>query len=205
MWRSLTHLDLRNCQILEIDIAIQLVPNLIHLDLTNNLISVFPDLSFMSRLQNVDLSSNQIIECEDLHTKMGNIRRISLSDNHIVSLGGFQKLYSLDFLDLTFNKIVDLNEVKNLARLPNLEFFVLTGNDIASLVDYRVKVFEMFVERSGDIYLDNERANQKELDAAQILRALNIRNQSRGLEPTDTPAVDLSPDRPQSQDPARQD
>lgn len=133
---------------------------------------------------------------------MGNIRRISLSDNHIVSLNGFQKLYSLDFLDLSFNKIVDLNEVKNLAGLPNLEFFVLTGNDIASLVDYRVKVFEMFMETSGDIYLDNERANQKELDAAQILRALNIRNQSRGPESADAPAVDLSPDRP-SQDTAR--
>lgn len=106
--------------------------------------------------------------------KVGNIKTLNLSQNHIVSLKGFRKLYSLVTLNLSCNKIVDIEEVCYIGDLPCLENLILTGNAVATTIDYRIKVLEHFKDRAKDICLDNERPSQCELDKVAVVRALRI-------------------------------
>lgn len=87
---------------------------------------------------------------------------------------GFSKLYSLENLDLSFNKLSDIEDIKYIGNLPCLENVVLTGNHLATTVDYRVRVLEYFGDRAKLICLDNERSSQAELDKVSVFRALRI-------------------------------
>ena len=48
--------------------------------------------------------------------------------------------------------------------LPCLESLNLQGNKVTSIVDYRIKVFELFGKRCPEICLDNETPSQQEVD-----------------------------------------
>lgn len=112
--------------------------------------------------------------CCELHTKVGNIKILNLSQNCISSCSGFNKLYSLESLDLSCNKISEIEEIEHISKLPCLENLMLTGNCVATVVDYRIKVLECFGDRAKFICLDNERPSQAELDKVAVLRALRI-------------------------------
>lgn len=150
------------------------MPNLRTLSLTRNNISKIENLTHLANLSNLNLSKNAIIDCTQLHTKLGNVLIIDLSQNGIDSLKGFEKLYSLESLDVSSNKICNVEEVKYIGELPCLENIRLTGNPVAVIVDYRIKVLEYFGSRASEIYLDNEKATQKEIDTASVLHALRI-------------------------------
>ncbi|XP_018578496.1 nischarin [Anoplophora glabripennis] len=173
-WRALEILDLSNNNLIEIDATINLAPNLKKLILNDNKISTISNLSSLSNLSYLSLSNNLITICNDLHTKVGNILTLNLSQNNIVTCKGFCKLYSLENLDLSSNKIMEIDEIKYVGGLPCLENFILTGNNVATTVDYRIKVLEFFGERAKYICLDNERPSQAEIDKVSVLRALRI-------------------------------
>lgn len=167
-------LNLNGNNILEIDKTIDLVPNLKILHLSNNKIAQINDLGGLSHLTHLYLSNNLVSECENLHLKLGNVLVLDLSQNNISSLKGFSKLYSLESLNLSSNNIVDIAEIANIGNLPCLEQLVLTGNTVATIVDYRAKVFEWFGARAKDISLDNEKPSQSELDKAAVFQALTF-------------------------------
>lgn len=173
-WKALNHLDLSCNNLIEIDKTINLAQNITELILNDNKISSISNLSELSKLSQLSLSNNLISICETLHTKIGNISMLNLSQNNIVSLKGFSKLYSLENLDLSCNKITDIEEIRYIGDLPYLENLLLTGNSVATIVDYRIKVFEYFGDRAKDICLDNEKPSSSELDKVSVLRALRI-------------------------------
>ncbi|XP_066259019.1 nischarin [Euwallacea similis] len=173
-WLALETLDLSHNNIIDIDKTISLAVNLKHLVLNDNKISTISNLTHLPKLEHLSIINNLITICDELHTKVGNIKTMNLSQNNIVTAKGFCKVYSLENLDLSCNKITDVEELEYLGKLPCLENMRLTGNSVSTEVDYRVKVLELFGERAKDIYLDNEKASQAELDKVSVLRALRI-------------------------------
>lgn len=167
-------MDLNKNNITEIDKTISLAPNLKNLIIDNNKISTISNLSSLPKLTYLNISNNLISVCDQLHTKVGNIKSLCLSQNNIMTCQGFSKLYSLENLDLSFNKLSDIEDIKYIGNLPCLENVVLTGNHLATTVDYRVRVLEYFGDRAKLICLDNERSSQSELDKVSVFRALRI-------------------------------
>ena len=64
---------------------------------------------------------------------------------------GFSKLYSLEYLDLSGNEISQLLEVRHLNSLPCLGNLILQRNPIAHIIDYRIKVLELFIDRAKEV------------------------------------------------------
>ncbi|OAD56010.1 Nischarin [Eufriesea mexicana] len=185
VWFKVTHLDLSDNRIETIDEAIKLLPHIECLTLNNNLLSEISNITLLPRLSQLYLASNNFTTLpDDLHTKLGYIVYIDLSQNKLTSLSSFSKLYSLEGLDVSCNRIEKIEEVKNIGHLPCLENLRLTGNPVSTIVDYRVKVLEPFGKRAADICLDNEKPNQKELDTVSVHQALRIARE--GKSPTFT-------------------
>lgn len=103
---------------------------------------------------------------------LGNVTFLDMSENQIESLAGFSKLYSLAVLNLSCNKVSDVSEVGHLSDLPCLEVLILTGNPVASTVDYRVRALAYFNGRANELSLDNEKASLSEVDQISILQAI---------------------------------
>lgn len=178
-WRNIVEANFSHNEIEIIDEGVKLMPNIEHLTLSNNKIGALSNLTSLPHLSHLSLSANCFIEANDFHMKLGNIRYIDLSLNSVSSLQGFSKLYSLEGLDLTSNLISELSEIKHISGLPCLENLILTGNPVAIVVDYRVRVLEQFGGRAGEICLDNEKPSQKELDTVAVLQAIRIVKEGR--------------------------
>lgn len=180
IWMKVTHLDLSDNRIEIIDEAIKLLPHIECLTLNNNHLSEISNVTLLPRLSQLYLSSNNFTSLpDDLHTKLGYIVYIDLSQNKLMSLASFSKLYSLEGLDVSCNRIEKIEEVKHIGHLPCLENLRLTGNPVSTIVDYRVKVLEPFGKRAADICLDNEKPNQKELDTVSVHQALRIAREGK--------------------------
>ena len=158
----------------DIDETIKLVPNVKILNLSHNKICYISDLSSLTCLSHLYIAGNFIKECDNLHTKLGKIVYIDISQNNISSLTGFRKLYSLETFNVSCNNITKIDDVTYIGNLPCLENLILTGNKVATIVDYRSKVFQCFGSRANDICLDNEKPSQVELDKAAVFNALSI-------------------------------
>lgn len=64
---------------------------------------------------------------------------------------GFSKLYSLEYLNVSKNKIDQVAEVEHLNSLPCLERLDLKRNPVAVIVDYRACVLELFLDRASEV------------------------------------------------------
>lgn len=180
LWLKVTRLDLSRNRIETIDEAIRLLPHIESLNLNNNALTEISNVTLLPRLSELHLASNNFtVLPDDLHTKLGNIVYVDLSQNKLTSLSAFSKLYSLEALDVSCNRIEDIEEIKYVGCLPCLENLRLTGNPVSTIVDYRVKVLEPFGKRAADICLDNEKPNQKELDTVSVLQALRIAREGK--------------------------
>lgn len=184
-WKSLTEADFSYNEIKDIDDSIKLMPSVKTLNLVHNKLSDVKKISNLSQLPqlcNLNLSENHFYSCADLHTSLGNIVCLDLSQNFISSLSGLSKLYSLESLDVSCNKITDIKEIVHIGSLPCLENVRITGNPLSCIVDYRVKVLELFNARANDINLDNEKPTVQELDKVRVLQALRIAKE--GIAPS---------------------
>uniref|UniRef100_A0A6V7LB34 Nischarin n=1 Tax=Bracon brevicornis TaxID=1563983 RepID=A0A6V7LB34_9HYME len=180
VWLKVTHVDLSDNRIRMIDEAIKLMPHIETLMLNNNELSEISNVTLLPRLSQLHLASNNFTYLpEKLNTKLGNIVFIDISQNQLTSLASFSKLYSLEWLDVSCNRIENIEEVKHIGFLPCLENLRLTGNPVSTIVDYRVKVLEPFGKRASEICLDNEKPNQKELDTVAVLQALRIAREGK--------------------------
>ncbi|XP_055595748.1 nischarin-like [Uranotaenia lowii] len=178
VWKTLRHAVFKDNQLVEIDHAMRLFPNLKDLVLDKNHIESIANLSHLNNLQILSLRANRIAECVNWHVQLGNLVSLNLSQNRIRRLEGLSKLYSLVNLDLSCNLIDDVNEIDHIGNLPLLENLRLLGNPVAGSVDYRARVLSRFGERLQEIYLDNEKGNQSEYDTALVLSALRISAQN---------------------------
>ncbi|XP_059609143.1 nischarin [Phlebotomus argentipes] len=174
VWRSVEVANFSDNKLIAIDESIKLLPKIATLTLDRNELTTVQNLNAMPCLSALSLTENKIAQCLDWHLELGNLVTLILSQNFIQSLAGFRKMYSLVNLDVSCNQIGDIDEVDHLANLPCIENIKLTGNPVAGSVDYRSKVLSRFVERIGEMCLDNEKASQKEVDTALVLAALKI-------------------------------
>lgn len=92
---------------------------------------------------------------------------------------GLSKLYSLQYLDLRDNCIAQASDVRPLGRLPCLETLRLTGNPLETRVEYRTRVLEAFSDRLSELRLDDDFANQRELDTVGVRVAIRKAKEDR--------------------------
>ena len=178
-FEKLEYLNLRGNSISKIDKAILLVPKVRTVLLGGNSIESLENLQDLNELAILELSDNKIKNIEDLHTKLGQLTRLDLANNCIKTLEGCTKLYSLHHLNVAGNRIHDLEAVTPISCLPNLESLNLQGNQVTTVVDYRLKVFESFGKRCSDLCLDNELPSQPEVDKVSVLMALRVAREGR--------------------------
>ncbi|XP_066972902.1 nischarin-like isoform X3 [Macrobrachium rosenbergii] len=179
IWALLTDVDVSFNDISKIDDSITLAPNIEKLNLSNNKLSSIDSLTSLPHLVSLNLSSNLFSELDEMHTKLGNVVELNLSQNNLKSLKGLGKLYSLTSLNVSTNNILEIVEVSHISRLPCLETLIITGNPVATVVDYRTKVLELFAQRASEICLDNERPTRRELDTVAVLQAIRASREGR--------------------------
>ncbi len=171
-WPELRELNARGNRLSRIDRSIKLAPKITRVDLSCNRLETLDNLTSLPFLSTLNLAFNNFSTLESLHLKLGQISTLNLASNSISVLEGFQKLYSLVNLDLSCNKITDVQQVAYLGRLPCLENLNLVGNPVVSSVDYRKKSLLFFGDRAGDVRLDGQKASELELDTVAVWRAL---------------------------------
>ncbi|NWW43036.1 AN32B protein, partial [Pedionomus torquatus] len=116
--------------------------------------SDFENLEFLSMI-NVNLLSVSNLP------KLNKLRKLELSDNRIS--GGLEVLAertpNLTHLNLSGNKIKDINTLEPLKKLPNLHSLDLFNCEVTMLINYRESVFTLLPQLT---YLDGFDADDQE-------------------------------------------
>uniref|UniRef100_A0A8C2TEH5 Acidic leucine-rich nuclear phosphoprotein 32 family member n=1 Tax=Coturnix japonica TaxID=93934 RepID=A0A8C2TEH5_COTJA len=116
--------------------------------------SDFENLEFLSMI-NVNLLSISNLP------KLNKLRKLELSDNRIS--GGLEVLAertpNLTHLNLSGNKIKDINTLEPLKKLPNLHSLDLFNCEVTMLINYRESVFTLLPQLT---YLDGFDADEQE-------------------------------------------
>ncbi|XP_061457467.1 acidic leucine-rich nuclear phosphoprotein 32 family member B-like [Rhineura floridana] len=116
--------------------------------------SDFENLEFLSMI-NVNLLSVSNLP------KLNKLRKLELSDNRIS--GGLEvlaeKTANLTHLNLSGNKIKDINTLEPLKKLPHLRSLDLFNCEVTTLINYRESIFALLPQLT---YLDGFDTNDKE-------------------------------------------
>ncbi|NXO06694.1 AN32B protein, partial [Oriolus oriolus] len=116
--------------------------------------SDFENLEFLSMI-NINLLSVSNLP------KLSKLRKLELSDNRIS--GGLEvlaeKTPNLTHLNLSGNKIKDINTLEPLKKLPNLHSLDLFNCEVTMLINYRESVFALLPQLT---YLDGFDADEQE-------------------------------------------
>ncbi|KFP82079.1 Acidic leucine-rich nuclear phosphoprotein 32 family member B, partial [Acanthisitta chloris] len=116
--------------------------------------SDFENLEFLSMI-NINLLSVSNLP------KLNKLRKLELSDNRIS--GGLEvlaeKTPNLTHLNLSGNKIKDINTLEPLKKLPNLHSLDLFNCEVTMLINYRESVFALLPQLT---YLDGFDAEEQE-------------------------------------------
>ncbi|XP_064031044.1 acidic leucine-rich nuclear phosphoprotein 32 family member B isoform X1 [Pogoniulus pusillus] len=116
--------------------------------------SDFENLEFLSMI------SVQLMSISNL-PKLNKLRKLELSDNRIS--GGLEVLAertpNLTHLNLSGNRIKDINTLEPLKKLPNLRSLDLFNCEVTKLINYRESVFTLLPQLS---YLDGFDADDQE-------------------------------------------
>ncbi|PAV92225.1 hypothetical protein WR25_08996 [Diploscapter pachys] len=172
-WPLIEKIDCSFNRIEEIDDSVHVLAKAQYLNLSHNSITeIGPNLQHLSGLVELDLSANCITELKSWNEKLGNLKKLTLAENSIRDLSGLSKLYSLEYLDVRGNDIEEIESIASIGRLPCLETLLLRDNPVRKVLDYRIRVLESFRERSGEVKLDNKKADGKELDTINVRLAL---------------------------------
>ncbi|NXC91049.1 AN32B protein, partial [Cercotrichas coryphoeus] len=116
--------------------------------------SDFENLEFLSMI-NINLLSVSNLP------KLNKLRKLELSDNRIS--GGLEvlaeKTPNLTHLNLSGNKIKDINTLEPLKKLPNLHSLDLFNCEVTMLINYRESMFALLPQLT---YLDGFDADEQE-------------------------------------------
>ena len=179
-------------------------PNLVSLNLSHNEIfrtkSAFAGLSSLPMLSSINLSYNRLSRLDDVFLYIGNITELILTGNEITTTRGLDRLFSLERLSLSENKIHNLSDIVGIANLPFLMNLDLKDNPLMEDEVARIKVLNLFREvRCKNLpknatyrdmqsllpMLDNELATKDELVALKdfTFRLTVIPTESRKAAP----------------------
>ncbi len=149
VWSKLTYLSLCNCGLVSLDSSLHLAPHLTNLDVSYNDIKYITHLYHAVSLSTLNISRNRVRVLSNLGLVIQNIRRLDLSYNIIESLDGLEKLYLLEQIDLSHNKINDFSEFSSLTRLEKLHHIYAIGNPLSYRPNYRLHLFTSFLHESS--------------------------------------------------------
>lgn len=158
-WHALRYLHLgRNELTFVPSEAIEALPNLVHLDLSHNLLNAVPPaLACLHSLRALNLQGNMIDSVLGIYDALSSVRSLNLAENRLESLCGLERLQTLEQVDLRKNSIADSGEVGRLATLPRISHVWIRGNPVMELVpDARVACFALFALENKEIRLDDQ-------------------------------------------------
>eukprot|EP00985_Skeletonema_marinoi_P024768 scaffold17539_cov182-Skeletonema_marinoi.AAC.3 len=125
-------------------------PNLVSLNLSHNEIfrtkSAFAGLSSLPMLSSINLSYNRLSRLDDVFMHIGNVTELILTGNEISTTRGIDRLFSLERLSLSENKIHNLSDIAGVANLPFLMKLDLKENPLMEDDTSRIKVLNLFRE-----------------------------------------------------------
>ncbi|CAM9152058.1 unnamed protein product, partial [Phaeothamnion confervicola] len=124
-WSRLEALRVSFSALTELDASLRRLPRLREATLTHN--ELERDCACLERL---DLGFNRISSCAGWNALVGNLVSLVLRNNRIRRTHGLDRLYSLEFLDLSYNDITALREVTRVGTLPCLSGLALFGNPV---------------------------------------------------------------------------
>ena len=193
-WANLRKLSVSRNKLREFDESLAMAPNLGEVDISYNAFHNLEGLQFLQYLNTLDASFNRISSLDKMNLALGNIRTLILANNEIEFLQGLsfsfsffhlfffvfflhifsfshpktgaEKLYSLQHLDLSFNRVMELNETNRLGELPFLEELTLKGNACCEQRTYRSHVFAYLGERATLVTLDGETMGARDKEEA---------------------------------------
>ncbi|CAJ0883380.1 22479_t:CDS:2, partial [Entrophospora sp. SA101] len=122
IWKNLRQINLS-------DNALTFIPNepliyltkCTHIDLSNNLLIEIPSgLSQLYNLQCLNLSNNMIETITGIYKILGNVTKLDLRSNRIENLCGLERLYSLEYVNIRENQLIDWAEVTRMTELPEI-------------------------------------------------------------------------------------
>lgn len=189
--KQVTSLNLRGCEIINIDFLLNL-KNLIHLDLSDNKISEINTLEELNKLTRLDISSNKIKKIDVLSklkklTKLDfssneisnissvkgleNITELYLRNNKVSDISSLEGLKKLTMLNLSNNLLTKISELKNLKKLVQLD---LSHNQLKVLPEWLLD-FNLGIKWKGDFseYGVNLENNPLELPPPEVIKRGN--------------------------------
>jgi Leucine-rich repeat (LRR) protein len=178
LWSQLRVLKMQSCGLCQFDESIALLPAMQELNLAHNTISFLDHLQHCVSLRSVDLSFNQLRSLDHINHVLGNVTTLILRHNRLFTCGGLEKLYALEYLDLSNNLLGSIKEVRSYirfflflssAQLFDSKYFVVAqklqvaklsalpcvtsvsfcGNPIELLPKYRKKLLQLFRHVDG--------------------------------------------------------
>jgi Leucine-rich repeat (LRR) protein len=136
-WKCLKSMTVINCGVALFDESMHFFPVLQEMNVSHNDISQIIHLQDCFHLFDLNLSNNRIKVLSNISLVLGNVVKLNLSYNHICSLDGLDKLYSLEYLDLSGNCLDDFLEMSYIRKLPCLDVIYLQKNPISTKLQYR--------------------------------------------------------------------
>ncbi|KAI9998978.1 hypothetical protein PInf_003642 [Phytophthora infestans] len=122
-------------------LGLQFLDSLKVLHLQGNAILYFAGLECNTELVNIRLDKNRIRQLDPESTlALRRVKFLNLEDNGLKSLSNFNNMLSLETLELSNNRLVDLEEVEKLASLPSMVNLKLVNNPLTKKHLYRQHV-----------------------------------------------------------------
>ncbi|KAG2775133.1 hypothetical protein PC129_g6964 [Phytophthora cactorum] len=122
-------------------LGLQFLDSLKVLHLQGNAILYFAGLECNTELVDIRLDKNRIRQLDPHSTlALRQLKCLNLEDNGLKSLSNFNNMLSLETLELSNNRLIDLEEVEKLAALPSLVNLRLINNPLTKKHLYRQHV-----------------------------------------------------------------
>ncbi|XP_076386115.1 dynein regulatory complex subunit 3 isoform X2 [Megachile rotundata] len=147
--------------ILKID-HLWVVPNLVKLKLSNNIIEKIENLDYLVNLKELDLSFNRISIIENLHN-LTKLEILLLFNNEISTVQGIDSLFNLTIFSIGNNVITDWDHVMYLRKFKKLQSLNMHGNPCTEKDGYLEYVFAFIPQL---IYYQYKMITNEQRDAA---------------------------------------
>jgi Leucine-rich repeat (LRR) protein len=116
------------------EVALQGLPKLENLSMSNNALKTLPDLSQLTQLSRLNLDSNQLTSIQKL-AGLPRLQYVDLSNNPLVNLEGLADMPALKRIVLQNAKGEGLKNLQGMKNLPKLIEINLTRNSLSSVQD----------------------------------------------------------------------
>ncbi|KAJ3217938.1 hypothetical protein HDU67_006966 [Dinochytrium kinnereticum] len=148
-----------------------------YLDLSNNVFTSIPsELLHLPALRVLNLACNKITDIalppQLGHLKFSNLEMLSLRKNSVEILSGIDRFPKLRAIDLSENNISEVFEIGRLAEVETIDEILIFNNPCTKIENYRLNILNYFKIRALNILLDGSLPSSSE--RKQIRAGLTI-------------------------------